>query len=262
MSTKLRQLEPIDFLKLLADDTRWRILETLSRSDYTVQELVTIVEKSDNLVSYHLGRLREYHLVTERRGDADGRDVYYSLNIEHLQDLYLSAGRALHPALCVSPEVAAESPATMPDPSPVRVLFLCTHNSARSQMAEALLRNLGKGKIEVYSAGTEPSPIRPEAVWAMAKLNIDISAQSSKHLSEFLGQSFDYVITVCDRAKESCPIFPNDVTRIHWSFPHPAQVEGSDETRRETFLATATQFLTRLRLLVTVIERDSVNKNP
>ena len=116
-----------------------------------------------------------------------------------------------------------------------RVLILCTGNTARSQMAEGLLRSFGGDRFEVVSAGTKPSAVRPEAIAVMSELGIDISSQRSKHVREFDGQHFDYVITVCDNANESCPIFPDDTKRIHWSFPDPAAVEGSEAERLAAF---------------------------
>jgi arsenate reductase len=116
-----------------------------------------------------------------------------------------------------------------------RVLILCTGNSARSQMAEGLLRSLGGDRFEVVSAGTKPSVVRPEAIAVMLELGIDISSHRSKHLREFDGQHFDYVITVCDNANETCPIFPDVTERIHWSLPDPAAVEGSETERLAAF---------------------------
>ncbi len=110
-----------------------------------------------------------------------------------------------------------------------RVLFLCTHNSARSQMAEGLLRESGKGQFEVFSAGTEATHVRPLAIKVMADKGIDISGQRSKVLTEYLGEPFDYVITVCDQANESCPIFPGARHRLHWSFPDPSKTTGTEE---------------------------------
>jgi arsenate reductase len=109
-----------------------------------------------------------------------------------------------------------------------RVLILCTGNSARSQMAEGLLRTLAGDRFEVYSAGSKPSAVNPYAIQAMRQRGINISGQRSKHLSEYFDQPFDYVITVCDQAAETCPIFPGKAQRIHWSFPDPAAVQGSD----------------------------------
>ncbi|GHO77639.1 protein-tyrosine-phosphatase [Ktedonobacter sp. SOSP1-85] len=110
-----------------------------------------------------------------------------------------------------------------------RVLFLCTHNSARSQMAEGLLRALGQGQFEAYSAGTEATAVRPLAIEAMAELGIDISGQSSKRLDRYVQESFDEVITVCDAAAETCPFFPYARHRRHWSLPDPSQATGSHE---------------------------------
>ncbi|CUT04804.1 arsenate reductase ArsC [Candidatus Kryptobacter tengchongensis] len=117
----------------------------------------------------------------------------------------------------------------------IRVLFLCTGNSCRSQMAEGLLRHLGDNKFEVFSAGTHPSFVHPLAIEAMKEIGIDISNHRSKSVTEFLGQSFDYVITVCDKAKESCPTFPGETKRIHWSFEDPAEATGTIEEKMKVF---------------------------
>ena len=116
-----------------------------------------------------------------------------------------------------------------------RVLILCTGNSARSQMAEGLLRHLAGDMFEVESAGTIASFVRPHAIAAMAEIGIDISGQRSKCLDEFLGVPFDYVITVCDNAAENCPVFPGKASRIHWSFDDPAEVAGSDTEQLAVF---------------------------
>jgi arsenate reductase len=110
-----------------------------------------------------------------------------------------------------------------------RVLILCTGNSARSQMAEGLLRHMAGDALEVFSAGVEPSFVRPQAVAAMRERGIDITGQRSKSVDEFVGQKFDYVITVCDNARERCPVFPVETERIHWSFDDPAKAEGDEE---------------------------------
>jgi arsenate reductase (thioredoxin) len=116
-----------------------------------------------------------------------------------------------------------------------RVLVLCTGNSARSQMAEGLLRELGGDRLDVYSAGTNPSTVNPLAIEVMRERGIDISSHRSKHLEEFLGQLFDYVLTVCDKAAENCPIFPGQARRTHWSFPDPAAVSGTRGERLAFF---------------------------
>ena len=116
-----------------------------------------------------------------------------------------------------------------------RVLILCTGNSARSQMAEGLLRAMGGGAIDVFSAGTKPGIVRPEAIAIMAERGIDISGHRSKHVDEFSGQTFDYVITVCDNANETCPVFPGTPRRVHWGLPDPAAVDGAEDVRLEAF---------------------------
>jgi arsenate reductase (thioredoxin) len=116
-----------------------------------------------------------------------------------------------------------------------KVLFLCTHNSARSQMAEGLLRHLARDRLEVMSAGTEATHVRPLAVRAMDEVGIDISGQESKTLDRYVGEPFDYVITVCEEANEACPFFPGAAERLHWSLPDPAAAQGTEEERLEVF---------------------------
>ena len=116
-----------------------------------------------------------------------------------------------------------------------RVLFLCTHNSARSQMAEGLLRHLAADRFEAHSAGTEATGLRPLAVRAMGEVGIDISQQESKTLARYLEEPFDYVITVCDQANEVCPFFPGAKNRLHWSFEDPSQAKGSEDERLAVF---------------------------
>jgi protein-tyrosine-phosphatase len=244
--------------KLLAHDIRWRILHFLAHSDYNGQELVHLLKQPQNLVSYHLRLLANNQIVTERRSSADERSIYYSLDVHALRTRYFASGEALHPILGTSlPEddVLQETISHLPL-SPVRVLFLCTHNSARSQMAEGILRHLSAGRIDVMSAGSHPSGLHPLAVQACASLGVDISGQRSKHLDELRDQSFDYILTVCDRVRESCPTFPGDPDRIHWSFLDPASVEGPDEERYQLFKQTGLQLMTRIRSLLTIIERE------
>src|SRR5215203_4622571 len=116
-----------------------------------------------------------------------------------------------------------------------RVLFLCTHNSARSQMAEGLLRSMAGNRFEVFSAGTEATQVRPEAILVMAEIGVDISAQESETLERYLGEPLDLVITVCDDANEACPTFPGAKERLHWSFPDPSTVAGSNEEHLRAF---------------------------
>jgi len=130
-----------------------------------------------------------------------------------------------------------------------RVLILCTGNSARSQMAEGLLRHDAGDRFEVLSAGTKPTQVRPEAITVMQELGIDISCHRSKSVDDFAGQDFDYVVTVCDNAKASCPVFPAGTRQIHWSFDDPAAVEGSQEERLVAFRRIRSELRERLREL-------------
>lgn len=242
-------------LKLLADELRWQLVQTLALSDRKVHELVSAVGRPMNLVSYHLRRLREGNLVREHRSIADGRDVYYSLDLETLKILYHDSGAEIHPALGAVSEQSAMSSASSSLP-PTRILFLCTHNSARSQMAEALMKSLGKSRVYVESAGTEPSVVNPWAIETMAERGIDIRANRSKHLDEFLGQEWDFIITTCDSARESCPVFPGDPSQIHWSFPDPSAVAGSDKEKLQAFRKTAQELTFRLNHLLILIDRQ------
>lgn len=127
-----------------------------------------------------------------------------------------------------------------------KLLVLCTGNSARSQMAEGLFRQAIGSRFDVFSAGTKPSLVRPEAIAVMAEIGIDLSGHRSKSVDEFLGQDFRYVVTVCDNAKESCPVFPSQTERVHWSFEDPAAVEGSTEEREAAFRRIRDQIATRV----------------
>jgi arsenate reductase len=139
--------------------------------------------------------------------------------------------------------------------NPIRVLFLCTGNSARSQMAEALLRQLGGADFEVFSAGTDPKGLNPLAVEVMRETGIDIASQQSKSLQQFLDRHFDYVITVCDRARDNCPTFPGDNERIHWGFDDPAAATGPREQQLAVFRRVRNELSERLRLWVAVQRR-------
>jgi arsenate reductase len=128
-----------------------------------------------------------------------------------------------------------------------RVLFLCTGNSARSQMAEGFLRHLAGDRFEVFSAGIHPKGLNPLAACAMREIGIDISGQRSKDVSEYLGQDFSWVITVCDRAKESCPVFSSSAKRLHWSLNDPAEAEGTEEDRLAVFRRVRDEIASHIR---------------
>ena len=239
-----------DLLKLLANDVRWQILSLLAHGDLRVQEIAAAVGKPINLVSYHLKLLRDQELVHERRSSADGRDIYYTLDVGRLGDLYRRSGAQLHPAL-LDPEGGSPLPVTASWPR--RVLFLCTQNRARSQMAEGLLRALSGGRIEVQSAGLRPGIVHPLAVQVLGDMGIDISGQRSKHVDELYDQTFDQVITVCDQVREQCPVFPSEPDLIHWSIKDPiAALEAVEDAnaRRTVFAKTAQELAARVRYLL------------
>jgi arsenate reductase len=142
----------------------------------------------------------------------------------------------------------------MPDKK--TVLFVCTGNSARSQMAEGLLRHAGASRFSVASAGTHPTYVRPEAVMVMKEVGIDISGHRSKAVDEFAGQEFDYIITVCDNAKETCPVFPGKAERLHWSFEDPAAAEGSDEQCRAAFRKARDEISARIGRFLSADQRE------
>lgn len=214
---------PPPFVRLAAHPLRWQLLGELATSDLRVRELVASVGQPQNLVSYHLRLLREGELVTKRRSSFDARDSYYHLDLDRCADLLAGAAAALHPAL--PSDRAAGPPAAQPGGSGrLRVLFACTGNSARSPIAEALLRHRGQDAVEAISAGSHPRErIHPSVVRILSEdYGIDITAQGTRRLDSTTGHRFDYVISLCDKVREVCPEFPGHPRHIHWSIPDPA----------------------------------------
>jgi protein-tyrosine-phosphatase/DNA-binding transcriptional ArsR family regulator len=242
---------PPPALKLLGHDLRWQLVASLAYTDLRVQELVERLDQPQNLVSYHLHKLLDSGVVREHRSIADARSVYYSLDLDRVKEILAFTGAALHPGLRAD-QPSGQSPAACYPP--VRVLFICTHNSARSQMAEGILRERSAGQIQVFSAGTHPSGVHPLARQAMAQIGIDISAQRSKSLDLFTGQLFDFVITVCDRARELCPVYPGGPAVYHWSIPDPVEVTGTDVQRLQAFRHVADQLETRIRYFLLALQ--------
>ena len=230
-------LPPI--IKLLSHELRWSMVQALTLGDYRVNELVTMMNQPLNTVSYHLKLLREGNLIAMRPSEADGRDNYYSLDLDQLGEWYRAAGLALHPSV-MKPRSTEQYV-----PSSLSVLFVCTHNSARSQMAEGLLRHLSGGHIQVKSAGSQPTTVHPDAVRTMASMGINIHEQQSTGFDDVINESFDVVITVCDRAREVCPAFPGEGQHIHWGFPDPTTVEDKRE-RQQAFTDVARRLRSRI----------------
>jgi ArsR family transcriptional regulator, arsenate/arsenite/antimonite-responsive transcriptional repressor / arsenate reductase (thioredoxin) len=232
-------------VRLLADPVRWRLMRELTCGDQRVRELMVALGQPQSLISYHLCRLREGGLVTARRSSFDARDTYYSLDLDGCSQALTTATAALHPGFAL-PSAAA-------DPGPGqearRVLFVCTGNSTRSPMAEALLRHRAGARVEAASAGTRPKPVHPKAAAVMRdRYHIDIGGHRPTHVEAVADQRFDYVISLCDKAREACPEFPSRPRRIHWSLPDPA----SEDSRPgyPAFERTAAELDTRIRFLL------------
>jgi protein-tyrosine-phosphatase len=226
---------------------RWRLLTELVESDRAVRELTELVDEPQSLVSYHLRQLRDGGLVSVRRSSADGRDSYYSVDLGRCREQLQAAGGALHPGLSLVPGPPVAPPRSR---RTQRVLFLCTGNSARSQIAEALIEDMSAGTIEAASAGSHPKPLHANAVRVMRARGIDISGNRTKHLDELAGRRFDVVITLCDRVREVCPEFPHRPRSAHWSIPDPAREGDTNRASYPAFVRTADELETRIDFLL------------
>lgn len=233
-----------EVLRLMGDERRWQLLRELARSDLKVGELVGLVGKPQNLVSYHLAELRKSGLVSSRRSSADARDSYYRFEARRCAELLCAAGNALTPALKVDLDLR---PGALKRRR-VSVLFLCTGNSARSQMAEALAERLSNGVVRARSAGSHPKPLHPNAIRVMAERGIDISANKTKHLERFVRRRFDRVVTLCDKLREVCPNFPARDAKAHWSIADPSTADGETYP---AFVHVADELEWRIQLLLT-----------
>jgi protein-tyrosine-phosphatase/DNA-binding transcriptional ArsR family regulator len=246
---------PPGFLRIAGHPLRWRLLGELALSDRHVGELTRLTGRPQSLVSYHLARLRADGLVSARRSSADGRAAYYSLDLSRCGALLAATGEALHPGLRLAPSQTTRASARVR----TRVLFLCTGNSARSQMAEALAQRLGGGAVEVLSAGSRPKPLHPNAVRVMRERGLDLRGRRSKHLGELASRRFGYVVTLCDRVREVCPEFRGAPTSIHWSIADPAAEGGDDEATYPAFERTASELEARIPYLLELIRHEEVN---
>ncbi|MFI7041675.1 ArsR family transcriptional regulator [Microbispora rosea] len=239
------------FVRLAAHTLRWRLLTELAVGDLRVRELMTLVGAPQNLVSYHLRLLRDGGLVTATRSSHDGRDSYYRLNLDRCAQALAGAGAALHPALRGVPE----PPAPPPRWPRLSVLFACTGNSARSPVAEALLRHHTAGQVTVTSAGSRPAArMNPHAVRVLREqYGIDIADRRPRHLDTLRDRRFDYVITLCDKVRESCPEFGDHARWIHWSTPDPAAAGRSEQDVHAALGRATADIDTRIRHLLPVL---------
>ena len=212
------------------------MLRELAQSDRRVSELSAAAGGPQNLVSYHLGLLRRSRLVSERRSSADARDVYYRLEMGRLRTALGELGAGLHPSLAARPRGAPRG----------AVLFLCSANSARSQIAEALLRQRTGGAVGAASAGTHPSAVHPLTLRALERRGVSTAGLRAKHWSEVGDMQFDRVISLCDIAREELPAGLLGHDHAHWSLPDPAAVRGSETRRGAAFEAAADEIGLRL----------------
>lgn len=254
------EVEAPQILRLAAHTVRWRLLQELVRSDRAVSELTQLVGERQSLVSYHLTQLRDGGLVHARRSSADGRDTYYAVDLQSCGQQLQAAGGALHPALSCA--LQASTPRSGPrSRRRPRVLFLCTGNSARSQIAEALLVQMSEGTVAAASAGSHPKPLHPNAMRVMKKRGIDISANRTKHLDELVSQTFDFVITLCDRVREVCPELPSHPELIHWSVPDPSLETPGGGSTLPAFERTADELETRIGFFLQMLDEPATRRS-
>ncbi|WP_218020121.1 arsenate reductase/protein-tyrosine-phosphatase family protein [Nocardia anaemiae] len=227
-------------MRMAAHPLRWALMTELAASDRRVRELVAAVDEPQNLVSYHLRLLRSAGLVTVRRSNFDGRDSYYHLDLSRCASAFGEAATALHPAL---------APTRRPWPKGSSVLFLCTGNSARSPIAEALLRRRVEG-IDVASAGSHPAPrLHPNAVRVLHEdYDIDLEPRLPQSLDAVAARHFDYVITLCDKIRE-VPRDHGSAVETHWSLPDPSAAAPTDSAAYPEFRSVATELDTRIGFL-------------
>ena len=240
------------FVRLAAHPLRWRLLTELAESDRRVRELVEVAGQPQSLISYHLRLLRGGGLVTAHRSSFDARDSYYHLDLNSCAHALSAVGIALHPALRLAPTPPSVTSAERP--VPLCVLFACTGNSARSPIAEALLRHRAGSHVEVISAGSHPKTrIHPNAARVLREqYGIDIADHQPQHLDAVARRHFDYVISLCDKVREVCPEFSDQPRLIHWSIPDPAA--GDDDRQGySAFRRTAAEIDTRIRYFLHVL---------
>ncbi len=232
-------------MQMASHPVRWALLTELAAGDHRVRELAAAVNEPQNLVSYHLRLLRSAGLIDARRSNFDGRDTYYQLNLTRCAGAFADAAAALHPSL-------AAAPTTQPAGS---VLFLCTGNSARSPMAEALLRKKGGTRVRAASAGSHPKPaLHPNAVRIMRDMyGIDLRDSRPRPITAVARRRFDYVITLCDKVREYAHEH-GVATAMHWSLPDPSAAGGERASYPE-FRRVASELDNRIEFLLPVLAR-------
>jgi protein-tyrosine-phosphatase/DNA-binding transcriptional ArsR family regulator len=240
MTTSDRVPVPL-LMRMAAHPLRWALMTELAASDRRVRELVAAVGEPQNLVSYHLRLLRTAGLVVARRSSFDGRDSYYHLDLARCASALGDAATALHPAL---------APTDRGWPRGRSVLFLCTGNSARSPIAEALLRHRSGGRVDVASAGSRPKPaLHPNTARVLRQeYGIDLEPRQPQSLDAVAGRRFDYVITLCDKIRE-IPRDHGSAVTMHWSLPDPSAAADTDRATYPEFRRVAMELDTRIGFL-------------
>ncbi len=233
-------------MQMASHPVRWALLTELAASDRRVRELAAAVDEPQNLVSYHLRLLRSAGLIEARRSAFDGRDTYYRLNLTRCSGAFAEAAAALHPSLAPSPTAKPAAGRS--------VLFLCSGNSARSPMAEALLQKKGRGRIRAASAGSHPkAQMHPNAIQIMRDMyGIDLRGSRPQPLTAVARRRFDYVITLCDKVRE----YAHDhglPTTMHWSLPDPSAAADSDRDSYPEFRRVASELDSRIEFLLPVL---------
>jgi protein-tyrosine-phosphatase/DNA-binding transcriptional ArsR family regulator len=246
------------FLRLAGHPLRWRLMTELARSDLRVRELVDRVGEPQNLVSYHLRVLREGGLVSARRSSFDARDSYYRLDLDQCAEGLASTALALHPALGASLAPSSTTPSHRGrTPS---VLFVCSGNSARSPLAEAMLRRRAGDRVRVSSAGTRPKDrIHPHVARVLREqYGVDIAGQVPRSLDLTSGGGFDHVVTLCDRAREQVSASTGRHRLVHWSVPDPADAAAAGQRDGYRCFATvAADIDGRVRHLLPTLSSDT-----
>jgi protein-tyrosine-phosphatase/DNA-binding transcriptional ArsR family regulator len=239
-------------MQMASHPLRWALLCELAAGDRRVRELTAAVDEPQNLVSYHLRLLRSAGLIAARRSTFDGRDTYYHLDVRNCGRAFADAGAALHPAL---------GPAVTGKPAAGSVLFLCTGNSARSPIAEALLREKGGGRVRACSAGSHPKPeLHRNAVRVLREMyGIDLGGRRPQSLTAISRRRFDHVITLCDKVRE----YARDhglATTMHWSLPDPSAAGGSDRVSYPEFRRVAKELDSRIESLLPVLRTEPTRR--
>ena len=255
IATSQSAASPPRFLQLAGHPLRWRLLSELACSDRRVGELCALAAQRQSLVSYHLRRLREGGLVSARRSLADGRDTYYVLDLARCGELLAGAG-----ARCIR---AWPRPPARTTPArwltSARVVYVHRQQRALAD-GRGACRTAVRRRAACRSAGSHPKPLHRNAVRVMRARGIDLAGHRSKHLTEFTGERFDYVISLCDRVREVCPEFPGAPQAIHWSVRDPAREPGTDEATLPAFERTAAELETRIGFLLAAIRQTNGNE--